>query len=355
MSILLRRIHIELTNVCNFKCQFCPDAVMERKRGKMELHLLRKILNEISHFPKSPTVLFHVLGEPLLYPHVFEAISLAVELGLNLELITNGSTLHLFPKNIQQLINSGIPKVTISLQTPDKDTFNLRGATKNLKAKQYFDGILRFTRDNILSDSNTIVQIKFMDSTPRFYSLPYKAIKVISGKEQIRKQLSDWTVKILKDVVPDSQISEIIDMEFARIKTGLPQVFHVHSKVSLYSFPLDNWGNLNLDKIYQAKFGYCDGASGQLAVLFNGTVVPCCTDYEGLIPLGDSNDKSFMQILNEPHAIELRNGFNSFKVQHPLCKKCLGANTIFKSIIRQFGSIVYYKVIKPMRNQRVSS
>jgi hypothetical protein len=34
------------------------------------------------------------------------------------------------------------------------------------------------------------------------------------------------------------------------------------------------------------------------------------------------------------------------QVRHPLCQKCLGANTRGKSIVRQLGSIAYYKMIK---------
>lgn len=44
----LERLHIEVTNVCNFKCEFCPDGIMQRRRGHMEPALLEQILEEVA-------------------------------------------------------------------------------------------------------------------------------------------------------------------------------------------------------------------------------------------------------------------------------------------------------------------
>ena len=64
------RIYIEVTNVCNFKCQFCPYSVMKRRRGYMSLDLLEKILDEISSFRRRPCILFHLMGEPVRTRHI---------------------------------------------------------------------------------------------------------------------------------------------------------------------------------------------------------------------------------------------------------------------------------------------
>jgi MoaA/NifB/PqqE/SkfB family radical SAM enzyme len=72
MPQTLERLHIEVTNVCNFKCEFCPDAVMERRRGHMELALLDRLLTEVAEHQLARIVTFHLMGEPLIYPHVFE-------------------------------------------------------------------------------------------------------------------------------------------------------------------------------------------------------------------------------------------------------------------------------------------
>jgi len=97
----LERIHLEVTNVCNFKCEFCPDAIMERKRGHMDLGLLTQALDEIADHRLAKIVAFHLMGEPLIYPHIFEAIAMACDRQLNLHLTTNGSTFHIRPEHIE--------------------------------------------------------------------------------------------------------------------------------------------------------------------------------------------------------------------------------------------------------------
>ncbi|MBT3189052.1 MAG: radical SAM protein [Anaerolineae bacterium] len=348
-------IHIEVTNVCNFACEFCPDMILKRPRGHIDLELLRKILDEVATFEGRPTVLFHVMGEPLLYPHIFDALEMAVECDLNLELITNGSTFHLIPKHIQKLIAANVPKVTISLQTPDEETFTIRGEMKNLSADDYFQGIINFTRENMRSDSKTIVQVKFMDSTPTFFSVPYKTLRVIKGRDELRHHLSDWKKKFLQGTIPDSDLEELLKKKFGKLLLGVPQFFKIHPKIVLYSFPLENWGNLDEDEFYPAKIGYCDGAVGQMGILQDGKVTPCCTDYEGLIPLGNVNENSLVEILENDATRTLRECFDRMRVDDPLCQQCLGANTRGKSLVRQVGAIAYYKLMKPIfrKKQRV--
>ncbi len=99
----LERIHLEVTNVCNFKCEFCPDAIMERKRGHMDIDLLEKALDEIADHNLAKIVAFHLMGEPLIYPHIFDAIEMAIARQLNLHLTTNGSTFHIRPEHIEKL------------------------------------------------------------------------------------------------------------------------------------------------------------------------------------------------------------------------------------------------------------
>ncbi|MEO0760155.1 MAG: radical SAM protein, partial [Cyanobacteria bacterium J06648_16] len=172
----LERIHLEVTNVCNFKCEFCPDAIMERKRGHMDIALLEKALDDIAEHRLARIVAFHLMGEPLIYPHIFEAIAMATDRQLNLHLTTNGSTFHIRPHHIPQLVSSGIPKVTISLQTPDPDTFIIRGAPPKLAPEQYFDGITQYVHANLLSDSSTRIHLKFLDTTPHPFLVPHKTM-----------------------------------------------------------------------------------------------------------------------------------------------------------------------------------
>lgn len=67
---------------------------------------------------------------------------------------------------------------------------------------------------------------------------------------------------------------------------------------------------------------FCHGASGQIAVLVDGTVVPCCLDSEGEIALGNLDDQPLQEILNAPRTAAIRNGFRMGIAVEQLCKRC---------------------------------
>ena len=60
----------------------------------------------------------------------------------------------------------------------------------------------------------------------------------------------------------------------------------------------------------------------QLAVLCDGTVVPCCLDGEGRIPLGNLLAQPLDEILTAEPARSIAAGFALQKRLHPLCRRC---------------------------------
>ena len=60
----------------------------------------------------------------------------------------------------------------------------------------------------------------------------------------------------------------------------------------------------------------------QLAVLCDGTVVPCCLDGEGRIPLGNLLAQPLDEILAAEPARSIAAGFALQKRLHPLCRRC---------------------------------
>ena len=60
----------------------------------------------------------------------------------------------------------------------------------------------------------------------------------------------------------------------------------------------------------------------QLAVLSDGTVVPCCLDHEGDIPLGNLLERDLEDILRGPRARALYDGFSRRRPSEALCRRC---------------------------------
>jgi len=41
-------LFVEITNACNFKCTWCPDEIMGRRRGFMKKERVFRLLDEIA-------------------------------------------------------------------------------------------------------------------------------------------------------------------------------------------------------------------------------------------------------------------------------------------------------------------
>ncbi|MFH1275672.1 MAG: radical SAM protein, partial [Candidatus Woesearchaeota archaeon] len=87
MKKKFKKIYIEITNVCNLSCNFCPKTI--RKPEFMSLELFKKVLEEVKQLTEEITL--HLMGEPLLHPHIKEIINLAEENNIYINLTTNGT------------------------------------------------------------------------------------------------------------------------------------------------------------------------------------------------------------------------------------------------------------------------
>ena len=66
----------------------------------------------------------------------------------------------------------------------------------------------------------------------------------------------------------------------------------------------------------------CYGLRDQIGVLSNGTVVPCCLDADGTIPLGNIFESDLSDILSGERAVALKTSLERRKVTEELCKRC---------------------------------
>src|SRR4029079_18690996 len=86
-------LFIEITNACDFKCTWCPDDIMGRKRGFMKKEKAFRIIDEIAEKrswmgPLFPVKL-HQMGEPMLHPDLPAIVAHAESRGVAIELNTN--------------------------------------------------------------------------------------------------------------------------------------------------------------------------------------------------------------------------------------------------------------------------
>ena len=107
-------VHIETTNICNFRCVYCPQSMPDEHfkklgRGKMSLDTFKIILSKIMNAWPLREIVLTRDGEPLVHPELDKFIAHASAQGLDITIGSNGS--YFTPERSQRLIDSGLTKV----------------------------------------------------------------------------------------------------------------------------------------------------------------------------------------------------------------------------------------------------
>ena len=265
-----RKIYVEITNICNMHCSFCPET--KRAKATMSVKDFEYVAKQIIEY--TDYIYLHVKGEPLLHPGLKEILDICKEYNLKVNISTNGTLLN---KNKELL--KGIRQLNVSLHSFEQDN--------NIKLEEYLRDVL--SACNELSNSGVIIRYKL-----------WNAEKDILNNEKIIRALAEMYNVELNDTTysKDKKLSENI---YLSIKTPF------------------KWPDL---KDAEQQESTCHGLRGQIAILVDGTVVPCCVDNNGDIPLGNIFKTELAQILNSKRAIDIKKGFENNKCTETLCKKC---------------------------------
>lgn len=341
-----QRIHLELTNRCNFSCVFCPDGKMTRKRGFMEEELARSALDQIAELDLAAKVTLHVMGEPLLHPRFFPIVDHASEKGIPIGLTTNGALLK--PDTIRELASRDLHQIDISLQTPDKSSFLATRGTR-MDFDKYRTGLLDLLAACAARPSPPIFKVRIM--TTRFAGKMREQLGIpnfMGSTRDLHRTIEEWT-ELIYDRLGKGPAELITARErIKRIGIYGWNVIELCPNVFIETYVLTDWGNAFAEgNIVEAGHGYCFGMRDHFAILFNGDVVLCCVDFDGRTAVGNLNDSTLAEILRGPKLERVMHGFKSGKLVDSHCRRCLGTGSRLGSWIKPVASILGLKVLKP--------
>ena len=286
-----KKIYIEITNVCNLSCNFCPKT--NRKYNFMNREEFNYIINEIK--PYTNHVYFHLMGEPLLNENIEGFFEECHKNELMVNLTTNGTLLN---KNSEKLINAkSLRQVNISLHSFEANE-------SNVELYEYINRVTDFINE-AREKSDIICAI-------RLWNMDNEELK---GANKLNLEILNLLEKNLN---LDFSLAEKLQ-ETHKIK--------LKDKVYLNMAEKFNWPDISINSIGEEVF--CHGLRNQVGILVDGTVVPCCLDSEGTIELGNVFKERFVSILEGKRASDIYNGFSRRVAVEDLCKRC-GYATRFK-------------------------
>jgi len=342
-----QRIHLELTNRCNFSCVFCPDGEMTRERGFMDEDLARSALDQIADLDIAEKVTFHVMGEPLLHPDFFPILDHAASRNLAVGLTTNGALLS--TSMIQRLAERDLHQIDISLQTPDRESFLATRGTR-MDFDKYRERVLDLLAACATRPAPPIFKIRIMSTRFASRLCRQQGIPDFMGSStQLRQTILEWTELVHQRLGIRPARHEALVRRINKISIYGWNVIEISPNIFIETYILTDWGNAFAgEKLVEAHRGYCFGMRDHFAILYSGDVVLCCIDFDGRTSLGNLKDSSLVDILRSPELERIVKGFHRGLLLHPHCRLCLGSRSRLGSWIKPAASILGLKLLKPL-------
>lgn len=265
------KVYVEITNQCNRDCSFCPGTT--RAPGMMTPEAFTEIARKLKGV--TDYLYYHLMGEPLTHPALPDMVRTAGEMGFHSVITTNGT---LFPDRGQALIDAGVYKVNISVHSFED------GTVENYYS--YIDGCMEFA--DRASRAGVLVVLRLWNQ----------------GSDDGRNR---HTLERMHRKFPEPW------------KEGTRGI-RIQDRLYLEYGQRFEWPDLQARD--QGERLFCYGLRDQFGVLCDGTVVPCCLDHNGDIPLGNLFRQEISEILSSSRAKAMIEGFSCRKAVEELCRKC---------------------------------
>ncbi len=269
---MLRKAYLEITNVCNLSCAFCPGT-------KRSPHFLSR--EEFSFLAgklagHAEYLYFHLMGEPLLHPDLGCFLKQAGALGFKVILTTNAT---LLPERSELLLSAkALHKVNLSLQSFE--------ANAGSGLESYLAPCVGFARR--------------------------------ASALGIRCELRLWNRGGMDRLNP--QIGAILEEAFPRPWGRSREGDKLAENVWLEPGERFDWPDPEAPDRGESCF--CYALRDHIGVLCDGTVVPCCLDHDGDLALGNLFTQDLDDILNSERAAAIRSGFSERRAVEALCRRC---------------------------------
>lgn len=270
----LDRAYFEITNVCNAACDFCPG---NKRPPRFVSHkefstVIDKLQGHIKH------LYFHLMGEPLLHPDIRLFASEAREKGLLPMLTTNGLLAE--EKGRELALDGSLKKISFSLHSYEANRLGvsldayLRGCTLMAETASALGTVSVFRLWNEGGQAE----------------LNHAIVSYLT-----RRYGEDWT----------------------KTRNGYRLKDNIFLEYGLHF----DWPTVDGAAETEAP-RFCYALRKQIGILSDGTVVPCCLDSEGAIPLGNLFTDSLDNILESPRAKRIYDGFSGHSAVEELCQNC---------------------------------
>jgi len=228
------------------------------------------------------------MGEPFLNPNLGSFLEISQEFGLKVNITTNGT-----------LINK-VKEILIAAPILRQVNISVSSFEANEKAddlNRYISNITEFILEaNEKTDIICAIRLWNMDS------------EELKGSNERNKDIL-------------ALLETKLGLDFS-LSERLQEASNVKLRKNVYLGRAEKFEWPDINNTITEDSAFCYGLRDQLGILVDGTVVPCCLDSEGNIPLGNIFKTSLEEILASERASNLYEGFSRRCAVEELCKRC---------------------------------
>ncbi len=335
----MNNVYIEITNVCNLHCSFCPcgktplsatknegehtldSATLQNAEARtfMPSELFEKCIAGAQEIGAT-NVYFHVLGEPTLHPGFVHYVKKLEQTPLKLTLTTNGSTIERTGPQI--LASPAVRQVNFSTHA--------YAELPRETAERYLQNVLDFCSLSIVQRPDLYINLRLWNVGAEEASLWNSYIlgrirktfnvEVTPGHFCSRHKSFNITGRIYLHEDTRFEWPSLEDRRKTKDERGESRT---DKHAYLYDRAEQSCTECKDERIgKEIVAGTCRALDTHVAILHDGRVVACCLDHSGQITLGNISKQTLPEIINSPEAVYIKEGFTQHELRHPFCQTC---------------------------------
>ncbi len=343
LSDKFTEVNIEVTNVCNFDCWFCPRAAMSRSKGFMTLEQFKGLIDHLQEKDFIQEIAIAGIGEPTLHRDIIQMISYIKEnTGFSAVLTTNASKFgdELF---IEKLLDTGLDKLTISFRISDPIK-NKSSLPSYLDHEGYINNLLNLIDKNQKLGIHTEIELSFFKET--YYSRYILGLnsdnfinnKILNSFLQKLSRILDYELPSYDQCVSGFS-SKLSNVDRIPVQKGLNFRF---DSLSSWTTTAEKYYDDSL--CYTSSYGSCLGMLTHFAIYWNGDVSTCCADFDVKNRLGNIfSEKDIIKILSSRKSIAYAQKLQKKQMPTRTCQICRGGKSRREKWANIIGTMLYLR------------
>tara|TARA_B100001093_G_scaffold513713_1_gene586198 strand:+ start:133 stop:1164 length:1032 start_codon:yes stop_codon:yes gene_type:complete len=190
-------VHIEPTNICNFKCKFCPESFDNYKEKAGGNFMLSNddydiIINQLKTLPRLKQLNFFMMGEPFANKNTLSFIKTATENNISYSYMVSSNGALLTSEKYQRLCESGLNYLRISIFGSNEQIHrNITQSKIDLeRVKNNIRNFKKFKEDN--NFIKPTVMVKMIESENPEHNKEFLDNFTGLGDETLIEPLTNW-------------------------------------------------------------------------------------------------------------------------------------------------------------------